>query len=98
VNPRQGEAGTRRVIEQCVAAGGESLGRRVLAEWVSETTPATILDNWAAMNRMGSIPIGSATRARILAQLREYAEQEFANLDRVQGMRERYAVDIVRWP
>jgi ubiquinone/menaquinone biosynthesis C-methylase UbiE len=98
INPRQGEAGARRVVERCVLAGGEALGRRVVAEWNTEVAPSTIINAWAAMPRMGSFPVGSAARTSILTELREYARDEIGNLDRPQAFREQFAVDIVRWP
>lgn len=96
ITPRQGEAGTRRVIERCVTAGGESLGRGVVAEWTGETTPATILAGWAMLARIGSVPVDRVMRDEFVAELREWARDEIGDLDRPQAFRERYAFDIVR--
>lgn len=98
ITPRQGDAGARRVVERCELAGGESLGRRVVAEWTGETAPATVINNWETMSRMGSFPVGPAIRTTILTELRTYARKELGDLDRPREFREHYAVDIVRWP
>lgn len=96
--PRQGEAGTRHVVERCRAAGGEPLGRREVAEWAGETTPANVLAEWDALSRAGSVAVDRATRAGIMADLRAWARAEFGDLDRPEPFRERYAIDVVRLP
>ncbi|MDQ3410643.1 MAG: class I SAM-dependent methyltransferase [Chloroflexota bacterium] len=98
ISPRQSDAGARRVVERCVVAGGESLGRRVVAEWTGESAPATVIDTWETMSRMGSFPVEPVTRTKILTELRHWAGDEIGNLDRPRAFRERYAFDIVRLP
>ena len=71
--PRKGEEGTRRVIECCLAAGGNSLGRKVVAEWTGETTPAQVIAGWESLSRMGSVSVDPVTRAGILDELRDWA-------------------------
>ncbi|HEX2281381.1 MAG TPA: hypothetical protein VHG52_06420 [Thermomicrobiales bacterium] len=55
--PAMGEAGTRQVIERCVAFGGASQGRHVVAEWAGETTPAAVIAAWASFTRLRSRPV-----------------------------------------
>jgi SAM-dependent methyltransferase len=98
INPRQGEEGTRRVVERCLAAGGMSLGRRVVAEWTGATTPAQIIAGWESLTRMGSVPVDAITRAEICNDLRHWARAEIGDLDRPEAFRERYAIDVVRLP
>lgn len=98
INPRQGDAGARQIVERCVTAGGESLGRRVVAEWTDETTPAAVLAGWETLSRMGSFPVDPVTRAEILTDLRDWARAEIGELDHPQAFRERYAIDVVRLP
>jgi ubiquinone/menaquinone biosynthesis C-methylase UbiE len=98
ISARQGEKGTREVIERCVRAGCESLGRRVAAEWTGETSIATILAGWETLSRMGSVEVDPDTRSAILAELRDWARVEFGNLDRMQPFRELFGLDIVRVP
>jgi SAM-dependent methyltransferase len=98
ITPRQGEEGTRQVIERCLAAGGMSLGRRVVAEWTDATTPAQIIAGWETLSRMGSVLIDPVTRADILEELRHWGRTEFGDLDRPEAFRERYAIDVVRLP
>jgi SAM-dependent methyltransferase len=98
VATRQGEERTRRVIERCLAAGGESAGRWVVAEWSGEASPAGIIDGWASQSRMGSSAVTPATGAAILDQLRDWARTEFGDLERPEPFRERYAIDIVHLP
>jgi hypothetical protein len=98
ISPRHGEARARQVVEQCVLAGGESLGRHVVAEWTGETTPATVIRDWETMSRMGSFPVELVTRTKILTELRNWARDEIPDLDCPQVFREQYAFDIVRMP
>jgi ubiquinone/menaquinone biosynthesis C-methylase UbiE len=98
ITPRQGEEGTRRVVERCLAAGAESLGRREVAEWTGETTPAQIISGWETLSRMGSVSVDPVTRADILEALRHWGRAEFGDLDRPEAFRERYAIDVVRLP
>jgi ubiquinone/menaquinone biosynthesis C-methylase UbiE len=98
ISARQGEAGTRRVIEKTVALGGESLGRQIVAEWTGETTPAAVIAGWEPMTRMGSVPVDAATRAEILEELRDWARIEIGLLDRPETFREQYAIDLIRLP
>jgi len=95
---RQGEAGTRRVIENAVALGSESLGRQIVTEWTGETTPAAIIAGWEPMTRMGSVPVDVSTRAGILAELRDWTRTEIGDLERPETFRERFAIDLIRLP
>lgn len=95
---REGEAGGRQVIERCVQAGGESLGRSAVAEWQGETSAAAILAGWELQTRMGSVAVDAATRARILDKMRAWARAEIGDLDHAETFREHYAIDIVRLP
>jgi len=98
ISARQGEAGTRRVIAGVVANGGESLGRQIVAEWISETTPAAVIGDWESLTRMGSVAVDTVTRGGILDALRDWARAEFGDLDRPQASSARYAIDIIRVP
>jgi ubiquinone/menaquinone biosynthesis C-methylase UbiE len=98
ITPRQGEEGTRRVVERCLAAGGESLGRREVAEWTGETTPARVIAGWETLSRMGSVSVDPVTRANVLDELRRWGRVELGDPDRPEAFRERYAVDVVRLP
>ena len=98
ITPRQGEEGTRRVIERCLAAGAESLGRREVAEWTGENTPTQIISGWETLSRMGSVSVDSVTRADILDALRHWGRAEFGDLDRPEAFRERYAIDVIHLP
>jgi ubiquinone/menaquinone biosynthesis C-methylase UbiE len=98
VGSLRGREGAGRVIEQCLQAGGLSMGRRVVAEWSEATTPAEVIAGWASLTRMGSVAIDPAMHQEILAQLRVWARQEIGALDQPEASRERYAVDLVRFP
>jgi SAM-dependent methyltransferase len=98
ISARQGEAGTRRVIAGLVARGGKSLGRQVVAEWSSETTPAEVLAAWESLGRMGSVAVEAGTRETLLDELRDWARIEFGDLDVPRASPAGYAIDIVRVP
>ena len=74
------------------------MGRRVVAEWGETTTPAEVIAGWASLTRMGSVAIDPVMHQEILAELRVWAREEFGTLDRPEVGRERYAVDLVRFP
>jgi SAM-dependent methyltransferase len=97
-SPRDGEEGTRRVVDCCLAAGAQEMGRPVVAEWSGEATPATVIAGWEGLPRMGNQVVDVAMRAEILQELRQWAKAEFGDLERAQPFRERYAIDIVRLP
>ncbi len=98
VDPRQGEPGTRRVIERCIDAGGAFLGRREVAAWTGEIAPARVLAEWEGLARGGSVIVDRGVRAQIAAELRAWALAEFGDLDRPEAFQERFVVDVVRWP
>ena len=98
IGPRQGEEGTRRVVERSQAVGGTFLGREVVAEWSGETTAARVIAGWATLSRMGAVSLDPGTRAAVLDELRRWGRAEFGDLDRPEPFRERYAIDVVRLP
>lgn len=98
IQPRQGEHGARRVVERCVMAGGDALGRHVVAEWQGETSAAAILADWSSLSRMGSVEIEPATRAAILTELHDWSVSEIGSVDLVERYREQYVVDVVHVP
>ncbi|MGD9891069.1 MAG: class I SAM-dependent methyltransferase [Dehalococcoidia bacterium] len=98
VAPRDGAEGTRRFVEQCIAAGGTSLGRRTVAAWQGIVSPAEVLAGWAPLSRMGSITLDLPRRAAILDALRGWAQQEYGDLDRPRPFGERYTIEVVRLP
>jgi SAM-dependent methyltransferase len=98
ISTRQGEDGTRRVIDALVAEGGIARGRRVIAEWPALTTAAAIIAGWDSMPRMGSVPADPALQTEIQSELRRWAAAEFDGLDQPQATVSRYAIDVVGLP
>jgi SAM-dependent methyltransferase len=98
VSSLRGREGAGRVVEQCLLAGGLSMGRRVVAEWSETTTPAEVIAGWASLTRMGSVAVDPAMHQEILAELQTWSSAEIGALDRPQVGRERYAIDLVRFP
>jgi SAM-dependent methyltransferase len=98
VAARQGEGGTRRIIEDCRARGGESLGREFVAEWTSVTTPEEIIADWGSRARWGAVELDQTSRAAMLDALRGWARLEFDALERPEASPARYAIDVVRLP
>ena len=96
--PRQGEGRTRHLAACCRAAGGTSLGRRIVAEWTGEMTPAAVIADWEPLSRMGAVAVDPVTRMEILAELRRWAVAEFGDLQRSAPFREQYVVEVVRLP
>jgi SAM-dependent methyltransferase len=98
VGTLRGREGAGRVVEQCLVVGGQSMGRRVIAEWSEATTPAEVIAGWASLTRMGSVAVDPALHQQILAELEAWARQELGALDQSEVGRERYALDLVRFP
>lgn len=98
VGPRDGAEGTRRFMEQCIAAGGISLGRHTVAAWQGTVSPAEVLAGWAPLSRMGSVTLDPQRRAAVLDALEAWARLEFGDLDRAQPFGERYTIEVVRLP
>jgi ubiquinone/menaquinone biosynthesis C-methylase UbiE len=98
VGPLRGREGGRRVVEHCLLAGAQSMGRRVVAEWSGVTTPAEIIADWTSLSRMGSVAVDPIRRQEILVELQDWARAELGDLDQPETYRERYVIDCVRLP
>jgi len=98
VGPLRGRERSRRVVAHCRAAGGASMGRRVVAEWSGVTTPAEVIAGWATLSRMGSVAVDPVRRQEILGELRDWARAELGDLDQPETYQERYAIDCIRLP
>jgi ubiquinone/menaquinone biosynthesis C-methylase UbiE len=98
VGPMRGREGGRRVVEHCLLAGAESMGRRVVAEWSGAISPAEVIADWASLSRMGSVVVDPIRRQEILAELQTWARAELGDLDQPAPYRERYVIDLVRLP
>jgi hypothetical protein len=98
VGQLRGREGARRVVEHCLVAGGESIGRRVVAEWSGVTTPADVIADWTSLSRMGSVAVDPVQRQEILVELQTWARAELGDLDQPETYRERYAIDCIRLP
>jgi SAM-dependent methyltransferase len=98
VGPLRGREGGRRVVERLQVAGGESMGRRVVAEWSGAISPAEVIADWASLSRMGSVAVDPIRRQEILVELQDWARAELGDLNRPETYWERYAIDCVRLP
>ena len=98
VGPLRGREGVRRVVEHCLSAGGESMGRRVVAEWSGAISPAEVIADWTSLSRVGSVAVDPIRRQKILVELQTWARTELSDLDQPEAYRERYAIDVVRLP
>ncbi len=98
VGSLRGREGARRVVEHCLSAGGESMGRRVVGEWSGAISPAEVIADWTSLSRMGSVAVDPVRRQEILAELQDWARAELGDLDQPETYRERYVIDCVRLP
>ena len=96
IQSRQGEAGSRLVIEGLVETGWIDLGRDAVATWSGETSAAQVIAEWRSLSRMGSVEVPDDARAHILDELREWAAREFGDLDRPWAYDERYILETVQ--
>lgn len=98
IQPRQGESGSRRVVEHLGAAGWTELGRQPVAAWTGEISAGQLVANWETLSRMGSAEVAPDTREQILSDIRGWAVREFGDLDRPWPYREQYVLDIAQLP
>jgi ubiquinone/menaquinone biosynthesis C-methylase UbiE len=98
IQPRSGEAGSRKVLEHLVASGWADLGRESVAAWSGDISAGEVIAEWESLTRMGSVEVDSVARKRILSKIRTWAAQEFGSLERVWPFREQYVLDIVQLP
>ena len=98
IQPRQGEAGSRQVIERLTEAGWFDLGRQAVATWTGDISAGEILAEWATLSRMGSVEVERVTRELILDDIRGWTAREFGDLDRPWPYHEQYVLDIVQLP
>jgi SAM-dependent methyltransferase len=98
VGPLRGREGARRVVEHCLSVGGESMGRRVVAEWSGAISPAEVIADWTSLSRMGSVAVDPVQRQEILVELQDWARAELGDLTQPETYRERYVIDCVRLP
>jgi SAM-dependent methyltransferase len=97
LEPRRGEAGTRRLLEACLADGAEALAPRVVATWASRVSAERILSAWAALPGMGGARIAPALQMAILDELWAWARRELGDPRWAAPCDERYVLEGVRF-
>ncbi len=98
IRPREGESGSRQVIERLAEAGWTKLGRQSVATWTGEISAGEILAEWESLSRMGSVEVERDAREQILRDLRGWAAREFGDLDHPMPYQEHYVLDIAQLP
>ncbi|HLZ68454.1 MAG TPA: class I SAM-dependent methyltransferase [Dehalococcoidia bacterium] len=92
------EAGSRRVLARCTAAGATPLGKHTLAAWTHAVSAAEVIAGWDAAGAWAGGPVAEGTRAAVQAVLRAWARAEFGTLQYQEPCRECFLLDGVRFP
>ncbi len=93
-----GEAGTRRLIASCVAAGATSPDRRQAAGWERPASVLDVIAEWDAVGAWAGRPVEPVLQAEVQAALRLWAESEFGTLQHTALCGERFMLEVVRFP
>ena len=98
ISARQGEEGTRRIIEDCPRSGRGITRPPHCCRMDHRTTLREIIADWESRSRWGAVDLDQKSRASMLAELRGWARREFGDLDRHETFLSRYAIDIIHLP
>ncbi|HEX7335422.1 MAG TPA: class I SAM-dependent methyltransferase [Pyrinomonadaceae bacterium] len=95
---RRGERHNRKLFELCCSRGAVALEPVAVAHWRVSASPRQSLDSWHALSGLGGIAVPAPTRAEILRELEDWAEQEFGGLDHEFESEETYVLKSLRVP
>lgn len=94
--PRSGAGRTRALLDAFAANGARPIEKRTVASWTAETTAGKVLAAWEAAPTIGGLALPADVRTGVLAELRQWATEQLADLDRVDTFAEEYTVEGAR--
>src|SRR3954449_6334607 len=77
----------------CLAAGATPHPRVTVAAWESTVSARQVVDAWEPLGAMANLALDAPMRARILAELRDWALREWGDLDQPQSSTEHYRLE-----
>jgi len=93
---RRGERHNRKLFELCFDGGAIELEPVAVAQWGILASPRQSLDSWHSLDGLGGIPVPAPTRAEILRELEDWAEEVFGGLDQEFESQETYVLKSLR--
>jgi hypothetical protein len=79
-------------------AGGRPLEPRVAARWTGAHRPADSIAAWEGKGGLAGIDVPAEAKARVLAELRDWAVAEYGDLHQPLEQEESFELDAIRVP
>lgn len=95
---RSHEARAGAVFDALEQAGGRRMEPRTAARWSHPHRPADSLAAWEGKSGLAGIDVPAEVKARVLADLRAWAEAEFGDIHRPAEQEETFELDAIRIP
>ncbi len=96
VTPRDAEEATERVLGELVSGGAVRVHARSVATWTASATARQILGAWGTVGAMGGKQLHTASGAKVLTEVQNWAARDLGGLDEVATWEERYVLQGVR--
>ncbi|MBW3570891.1 MAG: class I SAM-dependent methyltransferase [Gemmatimonadetes bacterium] len=95
---RSHQARADAVFAALEGAGGRRVQPRVAARWTGAHRPADSLAAWEGKNGLAGIEITAQVKARVLRDLRKWAQAEYGDLHRPLDQEEAFELEAIRVP
>lgn len=95
---RSGDAGAEAVIAALERLGGRRAEPRVAARWTVRHRPADSIAAWEGKRGLAGIDLADEVKARVLAELRAWAEERFGSLDVALPQEESFELAAIHVP
>lgn len=96
--PRSHGARAGAVFAALEQAGGERMEPRAAARWTRPHAPAGSIAAWRDKAGLAGIEVPDDVKARVLAELRAWALEEYGNIDHPRTQEEAFELDAIRIP
>jgi ubiquinone/menaquinone biosynthesis C-methylase UbiE len=95
---RSHDARAGAVFAALEQAGGRRMEPRTAARWTHPHRPADSLAAWEGKSGLAGIDVPAEVKARVLADLRAWAQAEFGDVDQPREQEESFELDAIRIP
>ncbi len=92
---RSGDAHAAAVFAALEAAGGRRVPPREAARWTTTHRPAASLASWEGKSGLAGLDVPADVKARVMAELRAWAEAEYGDLERPLDQEEAFEVAAI---
>lgn len=94
--PRSHGARAEAVFAALEQAGGERMEPRAAARWTRPHRPADSIAAWRDKAGLAGIEVSDDVKARVLAELRAWALEEYGSIDHPRTQEEAFELDAIR--